>query len=196
MIFQLKNKRGSVVIFKVLRESLPVLILLAVFELFAGGLLSSMSTILETMPGLLVIIPALIDMRGNISGALGSRLGSAVHLGLIDLKHIFNPELRENVRASILLSAMISLFAGIFGWLTCALFGINPQPLKIIATIFIAGTFAGLVLAAVTVLIVIVALKKKLDPDNIVSPALATVGDAVTLLILFGTVAFLGGLWQ
>ena len=49
------------------------------------------------IPGLIVVIPAVIAMRGNISTALGSRLGSAYHLGIIDANNLFNEELNRKL---------------------------------------------------------------------------------------------------
>src|SRR5213596_3288415 len=50
-------------------------------DLVAGLTLGSITGTLESLPGLLVLVPAAIGMRGNIFGALGSRLGTAVHTG-------------------------------------------------------------------------------------------------------------------
>lgn len=180
---------------KILRESLPTLFSLVLVALFAGFTLSALTPAFEMIPGLIIIIPALIDMRGNINGALGARLGSAVHLGLIDLKNIFNLEMKENLKASIALSAGLSLFAGFFAWLTCLLLKIKIEPLRVVLITFISGTIAGVALTLITVLIVILAVKKKLDPDNVTTPILATLGDAFTLLCLFGVIALLGMAW-
>jgi mgtE-like transporter len=67
--------------------------------------------------------------------------------------------------------------------------------LKLIAITFIGGTIAGLVLALITVAIVVLAVRKKLDPDNVTTPALATIGDTITVLCLLGVVAVLANLW-
>src|SRR5213596_3910643 len=50
-------------------------------DLIAGLTLGSITGTLESLPGLLVLVPAAIGMRGNVFGALGSRLGTAVHTG-------------------------------------------------------------------------------------------------------------------
>ena len=53
--------------------------------LVAGFALGSMVNRLELLPGLIILIPAAIGMRGNIFGALGSRLGTLQHMGLFRL---------------------------------------------------------------------------------------------------------------
>jgi len=147
----------------------------------------------KNTPGLIVIVPAIIGLRGNINGALGSRLGSAAHLGLIDVKKVFNKETKENVKASVVTSVGTALLLGFLGWLTSAALGYNTNALILITVTLIAGTLAGLILAVATVGIVIVAFKRGLDPDNITGPFLATFGDVVTVFCLLGAVILVGG---
>ena len=54
-------------------------------DLLAGLTLGSITGTLESLPGLLVLVPAAIGMRGNVFGALGSRLGTAIHTGTFQL---------------------------------------------------------------------------------------------------------------
>ena len=176
-----------------IRQSLPLLIILGVAELFAGGILSNMATMFKNTPGLIVIVPAVIGLRGNINAALGSRLGSAAHLGLIDVESVFNKETKENVKASIVLSVATALLLGFLGWITSIGLGYHVNALVLIAVTLIAGISAGLILAGITVAVVIVAFRKGLDPDNITGPFLTTVGDIVTVICLFGAVMIVGG---
>ena len=176
-----------------IKQSLPLLILLGIAEMFTGGVLISMASMFENTPGLIVIVPAIIGLRGNINGALGSRLGSAAHLGLIDVKKVFNKETKENVKASVVTSVGTALLLGFLGWLTSAALGYNTNALILITVTLIAGTLAGLILAVATVGIVIVAFKRGLDPDNITGPFLATFGDVVTVFCLLGAVILVGG---
>src|SRR5205807_6352766 len=54
-------------------------------DLVAGITLGSITGTLEQLPGLLVLVPAAIGMRGNVFGALGSRLGTRIHAGTFTL---------------------------------------------------------------------------------------------------------------
>jgi len=176
-----------------IRQSFPLLIILGIAEMLTGGILSNMATMFKNTPGLIVIVPAIIDLRGNINAALGSRLGSAAHLGLIGVKKVFNNETKENVKASVFLSVGTALLLGFLGWLTSTALGYNANALILITVTLIAGTLAGLILAVATVGIVVVSFKRGLDPDNVTGPFLATFGDIVTVICLFGTVILIGG---
>ena len=81
----------------VLKESLIALSICAVGDLCAGIILGNMEFFLQTYPGLMVIIPGAIGMRGNIFGSFGSRLSTHLHIGTIspefkrsDLIHYLN----------------------------------------------------------------------------------------------------------
>src|SRR5258708_10781305 len=48
-------------------------------DLVAGITLGSITHTLNSLPGLLVLVPAAIGMRRNVFGGLGSRLGPLIH---------------------------------------------------------------------------------------------------------------------
>lgn len=178
----------------VLRQSLPLLLLCGIGEVFAGSILSGMKNILEENPGFLVLIPAIIALRGNISMALGSRLGSAVHLGLIDTKKIYNKEMKENFKATIFLSIIVSAIAGVLAYLTSLIFNIDANAPFLIGTAVLAGMVAGIILTFVTIIVIKISINKGYDPDNVTTPTLATIADIITILSLFGSALLIGGI--
>src|SRR5258706_14500802 len=62
-----------------IRQGLAALLVSSGGDLLAGLTLGAITHTLQTLPGLLVLVPAAIGMRGNIFGALGSRLGTLIH---------------------------------------------------------------------------------------------------------------------
>ena len=91
-----------------LRQSLPLLILCGIGEIFAGRVFSGMVEFLEYLPGLIVLIPAIMGLKGNIDITLGSRLGSAAHIGVISLGNIWNDETKQNIYASLALGIIMA----------------------------------------------------------------------------------------
>ena len=75
---------------EMVKQSLPLIILCGIGAILAGSTLGAMKDLIIEIPGLIVIIPAIIAMRGNISTAFGSRLGSAYHLGIINSDNMWN----------------------------------------------------------------------------------------------------------
>ncbi len=171
----------------IVREALPFELLATLGGVMAGVILSGMTEELEMLPGLLVITPAVLGMRGNISCALGSRLGSAIHMGLIT-KIDANPELVNNVSGSLLLSLLLSIVLGFLGHIITMAFGMESAgALTLIMIAVIAGVTSGIILAVIAVLLAIGMFRFGFDPDNVVTPMIATIGDVVAMLILFWT---------
>ena len=57
------------------------LLVSVVATLIAGLVLATAEDRLAELPGFLLLVPAAIAQRGNVFGALGSRLGTAIHTG-------------------------------------------------------------------------------------------------------------------
>lgn len=170
---------------KILRESFPILFLCTVGGVVAGVVLHDMEIELTTIPGLLILLPAILGMRGNISGALGSRLASALHLGLINSELKWNKPLSDNFWASIILNVVMSFLLGIIAFLTCVATGCREASIiQLTAISLIAGTLAGLILTLLSIFLALITFARGLDPDNVLMPSLSTVGDIITVLCL------------
>ena len=175
---------------EMLKQSLPLLIFCGLGGIVAGSTLGGMVQIFQKIPGLIVVIPAIIALRGNISTALGSRLGSAYHLGIINAENMWNKELKQNVLGSIALSFITSIIIGILAYVSSILLNVYPDPLKLITIVLLAGAISTLILTQLTIVIIYIVFKRGYDPDNITGPALATFGDIVTMLCIFGSAVF------
>lgn len=176
---------------EVVKQSLPLIILCGLGAVVAGSTLGLMVELFRDIPGLIVVIPGIIAMRGNISTALGSRLGSAYHLGVIDADNLWNTELKQNILGSLVLSFLVSLVIGVLAYLTSILFRVYPDPVKLISIVLLAGVISAVILTLLTIGIIYLVFKRGYDPDNITGPALATFGDIVTMVCIFGSALFM-----
>ena len=91
------------------RQSLVALGLNSSTSLVAGAFLGAITPTLAKYPGLLVLVPAAIGLRGNIFGAFGNRLSTAIHAGTFRWSLRREAVLGQNVLASMLLTMGISL---------------------------------------------------------------------------------------
>ena len=62
---------------KIFLQALPFLLLSGVGELFAGVVLQNFLKFIELFPGILVLLPALINLKCAIASSLAARLGTA-----------------------------------------------------------------------------------------------------------------------
>ena len=170
----------------IVREALPFELLATVGGVIAGIILSGMTSELEMIPGLIVIYPGVLGLRGNISSTLGSRLGSAIHMGLITDIDRNNPELTNNITGSLLLGFIMAILLGFLGhFVTLALGFESAGAFKLILICAISALTSGVILSFVAVLLAIGMFRFGFDPDNVVTPSIATIGDIVSMFMLF-----------
>ncbi|NHN46383.1 hypothetical protein G9464_02045 [Halostella sp. JP-L12] len=180
------------------REALPVLGASAVGGLFAGAVLSGMRAELEAVAGLLVLVPALLATRGNVYGALGAKLSSALHQGLVDPVFDFDDErLVAAVTAAMANGVLVSVFAAVVAYAVLVLLSRPAASLVTLAAVaFVAGLLSGIALTVVVVFAVFAGYRRGLNPDTLVGPVVTTTGDVfgmATLLIAVRIVLALGG---
>jgi mgtE-like transporter len=180
------------------REALPVLMVSAVGGLFAGLVLSGMRAELRTVSGLLVLVPALLATRGNVYGAMGAKLSTALHQGLIDANPV--PDDRRvytAVSAAMLNGVAISVFAaGVAYAVLVALARPRASLATLAAIALVAGLLSGIALTIIVVAAVFAGYRRGLNPDTIVGPVVTTTGDVfgmAALLVAVRLVVSLGG---
>ena len=175
---------------EMLKQSLPLLITCGLGAIITGNTLGAMIDLFRSIPGLIVVIPAVIALRGNISTALGSRLGSAYHLGIIDAENMWNYDIKQNIIGSLVLSFSMSFIIGVIAYVTSLFFNVHPDPVLLILIVVFAGALSSIILTFLTILIIYIVFRRGYDPDNITGPALATFGDIITMLCIFGSAVF------
>jgi mgtE-like transporter len=168
-------------------QSLVALALNSSTSLIAGAVLGAIYLTFGRLPGLLILVPPAIGLRGNVFSALGSRLSTAIHSGQ------FHPTLRrgtvlgDNVVAALLLTSGLSLALAVVTKVVAVAVGI-PHSISILdlATISIAGgVLASAVVLVATVVLALGAVRFGWDLDNLVAPLVSTLGDVLTLPALW-----------
>jgi len=181
-------------VWRIVEETTPLVIGFAVLELFAGGVLGFMTTEIEILPGLFVLIPALLDMRGNIGSAFGARLNSGLHLGYIKPGRV-TKALKINIYSALTLSFTMSVILSVFASLACHLAGIASIGfIDFLFISLIAGVLSGLLLVFLAIFISNLSYRKGLDPDDVTTPTIGAAGDIVTVVCLFLAVKLVLGL--
>ncbi|WFN34880.1 magnesium transporter [Methanogenium sp. S4BF] len=169
-----------------------IALLICAFAASAAGIyLGSVSDVIYLLPGLMVMVPPSINMRGSISGVLASRLSSSMHLGAFDVEFSRESVLGSNLRASFLSTVIIGFWLGLIVSVICLVFGI--QGLSIIDYVVISvvsGIISGLIVMGITLIVVLISYRFGLDLDMIAAPTVTTAGDIVTLPVLVLTTLF------
>jgi mgtE-like transporter len=176
------------------RQGLVALGLNSAASLLAGAMLASLTGTLARYPGLLVLVPAAIGMRGNIFGSFGNRISTAIHSGAFSLSPRSDTLLGQNVVATGVLTVGISLLAAVVAKAIAVGMGVEDTiGLLDLATVSIVGG----VLASAVVLVGALGMagasvRYGWDLDNVNAPLVSTIGDVVTLPALWLATGLLG----
>jgi mgtE-like transporter len=171
---------------RTLRQGVVALTLSTAASFVAGLTLGSITHTLNLLPGLLVLIPAAVGMRGTIFGAMGARLGTGIHAGL------FEPTLRRegllgrNVEVAVLSTLLSSFYLAGMAKVVAAAFGESTISFWDFVTIsVVGGAIASVAVLFVTVGLALLSYRKGWDLDAVSTPMVTAIGDMVTLPALF-----------
>jgi mgtE-like transporter len=177
-----------------IRQALAALVLNSSTSLVAGGVLGAITGTFEKHPGLLVLVPAAIGLRGNIFSAVGTRLSTAIHAGTFRFSTRRDTVLGQNVSAAIVLTLAISLLLAVITKVIAVVLGIeNSVSVGDLAVVSVIGgaIASGPVLAA-TMGVAGGAVRYGWDLDNVSAPLVSTLGDVLTLPALWAATFLIG----
>src|SRR5436853_2235230 len=156
-------------------------------DLVTGLTLASITHTLVALPGLFILIPAAIGMRGNIFGALGSRLGTQIHAGTFRLSSRVDTVFGQNIGAAIVLSLSISAALAVLAKAVSAALVSTPtiSLVDFMVISVIGAIISSIVVGVLTVAVAAFCANRDLDLDNVAAPIVTAAGDMVTLPSLF-----------
>ena len=166
-----------------LRQGSLALAFSTVASLAAGVMLGAITGTLERLPGLMILVPPVLALRGNIGGALASRLSAAIHAGTFRRSRAIESLVGQNVAAAAALSLGLSFVFALLAKGAAIAFGV---PNSISVADFVVISVIGGALASVAVLVITVAIadssaRRGWDLDNVAAPVVTAAGDVVTL---------------
>jgi mgtE-like transporter len=176
------------------RQSLVALGLNSSTSLVAGAFLGAITDTLAKYPGLLVLVPAAIGLRGNIFGSFGNRISTAIHAGTFRWSMRREAVLGQNVLASMLLTMGISLALAVVAKTVAVGMGLTGSiDLLAMATVSIVGGLLGsVVVLGASLGLTAGAVRFGWDLDNVTAPLVSTLGDVLTLPALYLATFLLG----
>jgi mgtE-like transporter len=176
----------------VFRQGIISLVLASLGSLVGGIILGTFSEVLELFPGLMIMVPAAIGMRGNIFASLGSRLSTSLHMGEVS-RLTRSPVITGNISASLFLTITVSFFLGALSRVAAHVFGFSSISfIDLVVVSVVGGLISSLLILVFTLLVAVQSFLRGWDPDNVTAPLITSVGDLITLPCLFIATRFLG----
>ena len=172
----------------ILSQILPILLLTLVSSILTGFLFLKMKESLELLPGLLLLIPAVMGTRGGIYGAFGSKLATGLHLGIVEPRFVTNRNVNNAIATALINSLVISTVIPFVAYVSLLLLGLNTIPLWALVVIsLLSGMISGLILLGIVILITFTGYRRGIDPDNLVGPLVTVNGDIFSILALLAS---------
>ncbi len=169
-----------------LRQGMSALLVASAANLLAGITLGLATGTLDRLPGLIVLVPAAIAVRGNIFGAVASRLGTSVHTGEWSGEWERRPRLDsvvgQNVTASAVLTLYVSIGVALLAREVSRLLGLQTiSLLDFLVISVVGGVLASVVVLAITLAVAVLSVRRGWDIDNVAAPVVTSTADLVTV---------------
>jgi mgtE-like transporter len=165
------------------REILIFQFISVICGLVAGTLLAVYTDKTLLIPGMLILLPGFLEMRGNISGSFSSRLSSGLFLGVIKPKKMKTKLTKGNMVASFFLVIAVSFVLGVLAFLF-NFFVFGSFTPNIILLSLIAGIIANIIQIPLTLFTTFYLFRKGHDPNNIMGPFVTSTGDITSIVSL------------
>lgn len=168
------------------RQGLAALLVATAASLGAGLALGAMTGTLEELVGLIVLVPAAIGMRGQVFGALGARLGTAIHTG--EFRDLRDPRgvVGQNVTAALVLTLYLAVALAVLARAVTAVLGVESISLLDFLVVSVVGAaLSTFIVLAVTVGMAVASVRRGWDLDNVATPVVTAAGDVTTIPALW-----------
>jgi mgtE-like transporter len=165
----------------IITESLNMLIMSSFLSSIGGiGIELVQKKVLVIMP-LIIMIPAINHLMGNLATVLASKFTTYLYLGKVDESNYSNAkEIKELEKKVYLISIILSVYIAVVGYAIAALKG-YPFSILIFIKILFVSVITSLLLLKFIFWITIewgyTLYKKGKDPNNYLIPILTSVGD-------------------
>jgi len=174
---------------KIVKETLPSETVSIIGDILAGIVLTFLILPFKSFLLLIVIIPALLSLRGNLSGPFIARTSRDLIIGEFDKK-----SWTENILATYALALVTAFLIGFFSIiLEIYLIQSSLLPLRIIIAIPLFSILLALSISIpCSTALNYLAFKYGLNPNNVVNPIMTAVDDFFTVICFYLTIIILG----
>jgi len=141
----------------------------------------------RAVPEIMIIVPPLLGLKGNLEMTLAARMSTAANLGHLDDRRVAISTILGNLVLvqcqGIVVGFLASLCGLAMGWIPSGK-AHYEQALMLCASSIVTASLASFVLSLIMVVIIVGARKCRCNPDNIATPIAASLGDITTLGLL------------
>ncbi len=180
--------------FKIIKESLKILILASILSSIGGVSLQSIEKKLFLILPLLILLPGLNNMIGSFGTIMSSKFTTLLFLGKINDRWWKSRDLTAIIWTLLAVSLISAVYIGLLSNLIAYWKGFAITT-EMISKVIVVSLFATSLLVTLIISISIIAgfrvYKKNKDPDNFLIPITTSIADLGSMLIFSGLVYLL-----
>jgi mgtE-like transporter len=174
---------------KIVKETFPSEVVSIIGDILAGVILTLIILSFKSFIILIIIIPALLSLRGNLSGPFIARTSKDLIIGEFNTRSWI-----ENVLSTYSLSIVTACLIGVFSIiLDLFIIKLFILPLEILIIIPILAILFTLSISIPTsTFLNYLAFRYGFNPNNVVNPIMTAVDDFFTVICFYFTLIMLG----
>ncbi len=174
---------------RIIKETFPPEILSIIGSILAGLILTLILLPFKSFPNLILIIPALLSLRGNITSPFNARTARDLIIGEFN-----NRNLIENILATYILAMITAVLIGICS-LLLEIFFFKLGFISFEHFIFIPSLSMIFTLSTsipISIILNYYVFKYGLNPNNVIQPFMSAIEDCINVIFFYITLIILG----
>lgn len=178
---------------RVVKESIPALMVAALIQIAAGVALQLKTEMWTAIPAFLMLVPPLNGLGSDLTCIISSRTTTLLALGIIKPEWKMSEEIKENLRALIVVGAFSSVYIAILNFLLANVTGVKTISLGPFITIcIVAVMLLTFLVAVISISTAFLSWKRGLDPDNTTIPIGTSISDVLGIMCLLIAIRIVG----
>jgi len=174
---------------RIIKETFPSAVVSVTINFFVGVILVAVFTSFENFPVIILMVPPLLSIRGNISQSYCARVARDLLIGCYNKR-----TMTQNVIATLLLVILVCFLIAIFSVILIELISIEHDiPIEFIfAFPFLVMSLTSVFSMLGSTMLTITIFKKGLNPNNIVPAIWTSVDDILIVVNIYLSLLILG----
>jgi mgtE-like transporter len=185
VLYLLSKDRREAEFIKTLRESLVMMVFVALMVTLTGTIFRQISNFAEDRREIYTIYPALINLVSAVGSVVGSTANTKLALGLLSPSFSSIKNHAKNIFSAWGSSLIIFTVLAFISLVVNQVFSL-PSAIDFILIIWLSNVIAVILIVLLSFGVSILTFKRGLDPDNFVIPvetSLATIVTSIALLL-------------
>lgn len=170
---------------------LPLLFVLSLLEIGGGLFLEQFKASLLNNSALLIILPVMIGMGGNLGSIVAARISTKLHLGTMEVS-LRDKTVMSNGVSAVALAGTLSVVVSMTAHLIGNVYGDGGMTfLSLLSVTMASGITLAVLVVFVATSVTIFSYRHGVDPDDTAIPVVTNICDIMGVLILIGYVVLL-----